>query len=369
MAARKRESKSRSIRINSPQNAEALRGALYQEFDDQLVTRSPPSPDDKRGHDRYLKSLSRLALSSHVVSAGGSESITHADTNALQVVFGDQVRDMGFPSLVKSKFARAVLTPLRAGDGLYDFYPPELPAKGFWQRQPFVNIFPSIQRATPTDGAILLSVPQVGSGSFYASAATFEKPTDRNAKVWCGVMLPIDPALHDAAHGPKDLIIWAEGTIAYDYALSALPGPAWNSRPEAATAQIDISARLLRYDRQTGQALFAPDAFLLPYLSHREILKASLHPNIATSSPPSSPTPSVGGAYAAWSTGANPFAIDWRDGQPRMLDTDSTYQVAVVCSVQLNALAGPAPASAQVSAQLFLRLVTLGIVPHDPSTP
>jgi hypothetical protein len=78
--------------------------------------------------------------------------------------------------------------------------------------------------------------------------------------------------------------------------------------------------------------------------------------------------PSVGGGYAAWSSGATPFAIDWRDGQPRVLETDSTYQVAVVCSVQVNALGGPAAAKAQASAQLFLRLVTLGIVPHDPST-
>jgi hypothetical protein len=50
-----------------------------------------------------------------------------------------------------------------------------------------------------------------------------------------------------------------------------------------------------------------------------------------------------------------------------MLETDSTYQVAVLCSVSLGALSGPAPASAQVSAQMFLRLVTLGVFPHDPS--
>jgi hypothetical protein len=367
--SRKRQANSkRSKRINSSQSTEALRKTLHQEFDDHVATRFVPAPGDQRGRDRYLKSLRRLALSSPVVSVGGNDSIPDASLNELVAVFGDQVRDMGTPRLVKSKLTTSMQSPYRLGEGLYDYYPPELPPKGFSHRQPFASVFPTLEASSSPKDTILLSVPQVGAGSFFASAATLPNPIDRSAKVWCGVLLPIDANLHGDAQGPKDLIMWAEGTIAYDYALSATPGPVWNSKPEAATAEIYISARLLRYDRQTGQPRFAPDAFVLPYLSARQILKASLHPNGVTTSPPSSPSPVVGGSFAGWSTEARPFAIDWRDGETRLLETDSTYKVAVVCTVQLNALAGPAPASAQVNAQLFLRLVTLGILPHDPNT-
>ncbi len=162
-----------------------------------------------------------------------------------------------------------------------------------------------------------------------------------------------------------------KGTITYDYALSATPGPAWNSRPEAASANVNVMARLLRFNRQTGALMADPDA-VLSYLAHRQILKATLLPNGLTTSPPFSPTPRVGGPYAAWSSGPASFAIDLQDGQTRKLETDSTYQVAVLCSVGLGALtAGQGPAAsvanAQVSAQLFLRLVTLGVFAHDPS--
>jgi hypothetical protein len=131
---------------------------------------------------------------------------------------------------------------------------------------------------------------------------------------------------------------------------------------------VEIMARLLRFDRRTGQALNTPDQFVAGYLAAKEILNARLVPNSTTTSPTSAQNPSIGGSYAAWSSGPNAFAIDLPDGKPRKLETDSTYQVAVVCAVEINALSGPAPASAQVTAQLFLRLATLGVLPHDQST-
>jgi hypothetical protein len=148
----------------------------------------------------------------------------------------------------------------------------------------FALIFVTHQKQSPPNSSILLSVPQVGSGRFYSSASTFLTSVDRYASAWCGTVLPIAPTLHDAAKGPKDLVVWAEGTITYDYSLS----------------------------------------------------------------------------------------IDLQNGQSRKLETDSTYQVALLCSVGLGALtAGQGPtasvANAQVSAQLFLRLVTLGVLEHHPS--
>ncbi|MDP2603664.1 MAG: hypothetical protein Q8S00_13880 [Deltaproteobacteria bacterium] len=372
--ARKRVSSRRPHRISSSQATEALRKALHEEFDDYVTTQSLPAQDDQRGRERYMKSLRRMVLSSPNVAVRGNDSISDTNTDGLSAIFGEHVMDMGLPSLLKRKFTAGMMSPIRLGDGLYDFYPPELPVKGFWQRKPFTTTFPPsgsppFQKDSPPNSSLMLTVPQVGSGRFYASASTFQTPTDRVAKAWCGTMLPIDPNLHDEARGPKDVVVWAEGTIVYDYALSATLGSAWNTRPEAATAQVDIHARLLRFDRQTGQPTYPADANVLPFLAFSRILNASLFPNGVTTSPPSSPTPHVGGPYAAWSSGPTSFAIDLPNGTTRKLETDSTYQVAVVCSVQLSALSGPAPASAQVSAQLFLRLVTLGILPHDPSVP
>ena len=88
---------------------------------------------------------------------------------------------------------------------------------------------------------ILFSFPQIGVGRFYASASTIQNPVNRFAKVWCGTLLPIDSNLHDAAHGIKDAVVWAEGTISYDYALSATPGSAWTgARSEAAHAGVFV---------------------------------------------------------------------------------------------------------------------------------
>ena len=372
--ARKRVSSRRPHRISSSQATEALRKALDQEFDDYVTTQSLPAQDDQRGLDRYMKSLRRMVLSSPNVAIRGNDSISDTNNDGLSAIFGEHVMDMGLPSLLKSKFTAGMMSPIRLGDGLYDFYPPELPVKGFWQRKPFTTTFPPsgsppFQKDSPPNSSLMLTVPQVGSGRFYASASTFQTPTDRIAKAWCGTMLPIDPTLHDEVHGPMDVVVWAEGTISYDYALAATPGSAWNTRPEAATAQVDVNARLLRFDRRTGQPMYAADDFVLPFLASRQIVKASLFPNGVTTTTPLMSTHHIGGSYAAWSTGPDPFAIDLPNGKTRKLETDSTYQVAVVCSVQLSALSGPAPASAQVSAQLFLRLVTLGIFPHDPGVP
>jgi hypothetical protein len=66
------------------------------------------------------------------------------------------------------------------------------------------------------------------------------------------------------------------------------------------------------------------------------------------------------------------FSLDATHQRPRVLDTDHTYQVAVVCAVSLSAWGigqGPSAvaASVQVSAQAFLRLVTLGIFELESS--
>ena len=59
--------------------------------------------------------------------------------------------------------------------------------------------------------------------------------------------------------------------------------------------------------------------------------------------------------------------MDLANNQTRKLETDSFYRVAVICAVGLSALAsGQSIANAQVSALLSLRLVTLGILEHDP---
>jgi hypothetical protein len=130
-----------------------------------------------------------------------------------------------------------------------------------------------------------------------------------------------------------------------------------------------VQARLLRFDRRTGAptSMADPDAPISIW-AYKQSVQASLVPNGQTTSPPSTTAPRVGGSYAAWSTGPTPFEITLRDGPGRKLETDSTYQVAVVCSVDLGALAGPgAVASAEVSALMFLRLVTIGVFAHDPS--
>ena len=338
-----------------------LQTTLDREFDDYAATRERPALDDPRGHARYLENRRRMALASPVVGIEGAT--TEPSTSPAQS--GQQL--MGLSGFMKSSLSLKHLSPIMLGAGLYDFYPPELPPKGSWRRQPFKTPF-NHQKQAPANGTLLLSVPQVGSGRFYASATTLESPTDRYAQAWCGTVLPIDPNLHNEAEGPKDVVVWAEGTMTYDYALSGLPGPSWNSRPVAAAAQVDVLVRLLRYSRQSGQLLADPDA-ILSYLAGRRIMEASLTPNAATASPPSSSSAKVGGSYAGWSSGPTNFAIDLPHGRARKLETDSTYQIAVLCSVSLSALSGPSPASAEVSAQMFLRLVTLGILPHDPSVP
>ena len=353
---------------NSCQLGEALRNTLDREFEDYVETRSLPAPDDRLGLERYVASLRRMALSSPDVGVRTGGSSDDPDTADRPATFGHHARAL--TSLARAKLTISSMMPIQLCSGLYDFYPPELPVRAFCHRKPFTTPF-THQKESPTNSTILLSVPQVGSGRFYSSASTFQTTVDRYAHAWCGTVLPIDPTLHDAAQGPKDVVVWAEGTITYDYALSATPGPAWNARPEAAFANVNVMARLLRFNKQTGALMADPDA-ILSYLAHRQILKASLLPNSVTTSLPSTPTPSVGGPYASWSSGPASFTIDLPDGQTRKLETDSIYQVAVLCSVGLGALAaGQGPnafvASAQVSAQLFLRQVTLGVFAHDPS--
>ncbi|RPI35707.1 MAG: hypothetical protein EHM54_07550 [Nitrospiraceae bacterium] len=353
---------------NSYHLGEALRNTLDREFEDYVATRSLPAPDDPRGLERYAASLRRMALSSPDVGVRMGGSSGAPDTADRPATFDYHTRDL--TSLARAKLTISSMLPIhQLCSGLYDFYPPELPVRAFCNRKPFTTPF-THQKESPTNSTILLSVPQVGSGRFYSSASTFQTPVDRYAHAWCGTVLPIDPALHDDAQGPKDVVVWAEGTITYDYALSATPGQAWNARPKAAFANVNVMARLLRFNRQTGALMADPDA-ILSYLAHSQILKASLVPNGVTTSLPSTPTPTVGGPYAAWSSGPASFAIDLPDGQTRKLETDSIYQVAVLCSVDLGALAagqGPTAfvASAQVSAQLFLRQVTLGVFAHDP---
>jgi hypothetical protein len=357
--ARARKAVRRARSVVQTISDRALKDTLDREFDDAVATRTLPSPDDHRGRQRYLASLRRRALARPDVSV----EIVGDRQGALGHV-------MDLSSLLKGRISlQSLLTPVRLGDGLYDFYPPELPVKGLWNRQPFRTPF-NHPREWPGNSTLLLTVPQVGAGRFYASASTLQVPSDRHAHAWCGTLLPVDPALHDAAHGPRDIVIWAEGTLTYDYALSAPPSPAWSVRPEAAKARVDVMARLLRFNRATGALMADPDA-VLAYLAHRNIVAATLLPNGVTTSPPSSAKPSVGGPYAGWSSGPVSFAIDLPDGKSRKLDTDSTYQVAVLCSVSLDALAAGQGANAvvanvEVSALLSLRLVTLGVLPHDP---
>ncbi len=362
--AKSRKSVRRPQRIHSTQNTEALEGMLDREFIDYVTTRRAPDPEDRRGRDRYLASLRRTVLSNPGV---GAASAGDANSAGSQPVLGGSVMDL--IGLVRGKFTAGMLSPIRLGDGLYDFYPPELPAKGFWKRKPFAPPPLTYKVDSPPNSTISLSVPQVGSGRFYSSASTFQTPVDRYARVWCGTYLPIDPTLHDSAHGEKDVVVWAEGTLAYDYALSATPGPAWNAKSPAASAQVNILARLLRYSRQTGQLLAEQDA-PLSYLAALPILHARLVPNGTTLTKPGDAQQIIGGPYAAWSSGPTAFSLELKHGTTRKLETDSTYLVAVVCEVVLSALAagqGQAGiASAEVSAQLFLRLATLGIFDHDP---
>lgn len=357
----------RSRRTSSPENAEALKAALDREFSDYVTTRRLPDPDDRRGHERYLASLRRRVLSDSGVGVETAAAARPADSRP---VLGGSVMDL--VGLVRGQFTSAILSPVRLGDGLYDYYPPELPAKGFWHSTPFAPPPLTYKFESPANSTISLAVPQIGVGKFHSSASTFQKQVDRSARVWCGAYLPIDPALHDPAHGEKDVVVWAEGTIGYDYALSATPGPVWNGRPVAASAQVNILARFLRYNRQTGQLMAEQDA-PLSYLAAMSILEARLVPNGATMSKPGDVKQIIGGPYAAWSSGPAPFSLELKHGTTRKLETDSTYVVAVVCEVILGALgAGQGPAaiaSAEVSAQMFLRVATLGVFAHDPKVP
>ncbi len=353
-----------STRISKSHIEEALSRTLEREFNDYATTQTLPAADNARERDRYLASRRRLALASPHVGIAGAD----IDNAERQGAFG-YVMDQH--SALKGKLSlNALLTPIRLGEGLYDFYPPELPPQGFVRnRKPFTEPY-TLQRSDPATGALMLSIPQVGTGRFYASATSFSNPVNRYARAWSGTIVPIDPALHDDAHGPKDVVVWAEGTLGYDYTLSAPRGAAWDSQPAAAKATVNVMARLLRFSRHTGQLMADPDANL-SYLAHREILDATLLPNGVTTAPPSAVKPSVGGPYAAWSSGPTSFAIDLRDGTTRLLATDSTYHVAVICAVSIDARAAgqgatAAIASAEASAQLFLRLVTLGVLPHDP---
>jgi hypothetical protein len=258
--ARRSGSIRRSKQIASSTITEALRNTLDREFEDYATTRSLPSPDDRRGRERYIASLQRMALASpHVGSHAPSFSLD-AISDDSHAHLGQHVMGGGF-SVLKSKLTLGSMYPIRLGEGLYDFYPPELPPKGLFHRQPFTQPF-THQKESPSNGTLLLSVPQVGSGRFYASGSTFERPADRDAKAWCGTLLPIDPKLHNDAEGPKNIVVWAEGTITYDYELSATPGAAWNTRPKAADARVNVLVRLLRFSRQTGQLMADPEAIL-----------------------------------------------------------------------------------------------------------
>jgi hypothetical protein len=226
----------------------------------------------------------------------------------------------------------------------------------------------------------MISAPQIDAGVFFSSVHTLNTPSSpivtpfkatRTAMAWSGTLITIDPRLHDVAHGSKDVVVWAKGTLGYDYTLAASPGRRWYSQPDAASARVAVMARLIRYDRQTGKLVAAAEE-VPGYFATQTRLDATLVPNGTTTVPPSCPKPLVGGPYAAWSTGQDPFYLDLPDGQPRWLRTDSFYYVAVLCAASLEAKgAGPAPedaASASVSATMHLQLVTLGIRPHDPST-
>ena len=363
--ARTRKSARRIGRINPSVAAEALDAALKQEFEDRVATATLPDPADRRGRERYAASMRRLALARPNVGIRRPDA-AQGLSDPLPA-FGQRVMDMA--SVAKKKLTIGALMPIKLGDGLYDFYPPELPFLNFFHAHPFAPPAFETRATNPANSSIAITVPQIGSGRFYASALSLTMANDRQATCWCGVMLPVDPNLHGDAQGPKDLVIWAEGTLDYDYALSAVPGAAWNTRPEAAMVTVDVNARLLRFDRRTGQVIVAADNFVGAYLAYRRLLHARLLPNATTTADPSKAAPSVGGPYAAWSSGPTPFTLGLHDGVTRLLDTDSLYSVAVVCSVGLSALApqGTTPANAQVSAQLFLRLVTLGVLPHDPA--
>jgi hypothetical protein len=355
-------------RLYSSQNIESLTNALDREFSDYVSTRRVPEADDRRGRERYLASLRRTVAANPFADMNTSD-VSHAE--GMPSVFGGgSVMDL--VGLVRSRFTAGLTSPIRLGDGLYDFYPPELPAFGLWHARPYGPQSLVYAGTWPTNSSITLSVPQVGVGKFYSSASTFQNAGDRSARVWCGTYLPVDPSLHDSSHGEKDIVVWAEGTISYDYALSATPGPMWNGKPEAASAQVNILARLLRYSRQTGQLMADQDA-ILSYFAALSALDARLVPNGATSTKPGERKQIIGGPYAAWSTPPTNFSIELNNGKPRKLETDSIYLVAIVCEVILTGLAaGQAPAglaSAEVSAQMFLRRATLGIFAHDPSVP
>lgn len=365
--AKSRKPARRSRRTSSSKNAEALKAALDREFSDYVTTRRLPDPDDRRGRERYLASLRRRVLADPGV---GVETAAVTSPAYSQPVLGGSVMDL--VGLVRRQFTTAILSPVRLGDGLYDYYPPELPALGFWHKRPFGPSPLTYKIDSPLNSTISLSVPQVGLGKFASIASTIQTPVDRAARVWCGAYLPIDPTLHDDSHGEKDVVVWAEGTIGYDYELSATPGPAWNGKPEAAQAQVNILARLLRYSRHTGQLMADQDA-PLSYLASMSILHAHLAPNGVTTSKPGDVKQFIGGPYAAWSAGAAPFSLELGHGTTRKLETDSTYQVAIVCEVILSALGAgqgaAAVASAEVSAQMFLRVATLGVFAHDPKVP
>ena len=352
-----------SKRIVRSDIEESLNRTLEREFEDYTATRTRPEPDNARGRERYLASRRRMALASPHVGIGAFAETPGHDERQGAVGYV-----MDLQKILKSGISlNSALNPIRLGEGLYDFYPPDLPPQGFVRnRRPFTNNY-SLPKSDPANGSLLLSIPQFGTGRFYASASSLSLPVDRFARAWAGTVVPIDANLH--TNEPKDVIVWAEGTMSYDYELTAPVGPAWNSQPAAAKASVNVMVRLLRYSRQTGQLLADPDA-ILSYLAHRTLVDATLLPNGVTTQPPSAIKPSVGGPYAAWSSGVTNFAMDYRDGKTRKLETDSTYQVAVLCSVSIEARAagqgGGAVASAEASAQLFLRVVTLGIVPHDP---
>jgi hypothetical protein len=351
--------------ISAMAAADGLRAVLDQEFRDEIATRSLPDPDDRHARQRYAESLRRLALARHTTSAPSAQSERSADAQCASA--GLAVRDL--TSVARGKLTISSTSALRLGDGLHDYYPPDLPHHSLWSSQPFENGFPHTV-ADPPNGALLLTVPQVGVGRFYASASTLQSKTSTFAHAWSGVILPIDPHLHDAAHGPKEVIVWAEGTMAYDYALSAPVVPAWNTQPLAAKATVNVMARLLRY-KLTGERETDPDA-VLARMSDVGFVDAALLPNGTTTSVPSSARPSVGGGYAAWSNPPTNFNLDATHQRPRILDADHTYLVAVVCAVSLSAWAvgqGPSAvaASVQVSAQAFLRLVTLGIFELESS--
>jgi hypothetical protein len=357
----------RPKRISASAAADGLRATLDQEFRDEMATRSLPKPDDRRGRQRYAESLRRLALSRLTVSAPSAQSELNPDAAYQLAPAGFTVRDL--TSLGRGKLTMSLMPAIRLGDGLYDYFPPDLPHHSLWHSQPFENAFPHAV-SDPPNGALLLTVPQIGVGRFYASASTLQSKTSTFAHAWSGVILPIDPHIHDAAHGPKEVVVWAEGTMAYDYALSAPVVPAWNTQPLAAKATVNVMARLLRY-KLTGERETDPDA-VLARMSDVGFVDATLLPNGMTTSLPSSARPSVGGGYAAWSSQPTNFNLDATHQRPRILDADHTYQIAVVCAVSLSAWGvgqGPSAvaASVQVSAQAFLRLVTLGIFELDSS--